>query len=190
VVVETSLDDALLFARARRGDREAFALFVERNQDSLVSFATHLTGSREGAEDVAQETFLRMLERTHDYREQGKVNAYLFRIAANLVRSQERKRRRRQLISSIFLERERPAFDPAQQKRLLGREAGEQIGRALARVPHPYRAALVLSYVEGLPLKEIADILGCRDGTVKSRIHRGLNHLRAELRDYWEGAGE
>ena len=99
--------DDQLFARARRGDRNAFAGLVERHQHALVGYLIRLAGDRDRAEDVAQETFLRLLERGKGYRAQGKLKAYLYRIATNLVRSEERQLLRRQFLASTFLRLDR-----------------------------------------------------------------------------------
>src|SRR5436305_6881709 len=83
--------DAELMARVRKGDREAFADLVDRHKDAVVSYVARLTADRDRAEDLAQETFLRLFRAAGEYTEQGYLRAFLFRIATNLVRSEERR---------------------------------------------------------------------------------------------------
>lgn len=178
--------DAELMSRTRAGDREAFGELVDRHKDVMVNYLTRLTGSRERAEDVAQEAFLRLYRHAPRYQEQGQLAAYLFRIATNLVRSEERKARRWRIISSVFSSNgHHGGTDP--QAALLGAEAAERLAGALASLPLHFRSALVLREVEELPYQEIARITGCREGTVKSRINRGRELLRRQLTPYVNG---
>ena len=85
-------------ARVREGDREGFADLVDRHKDAVVNYLARLTGDRDRAEDLAQETFLRLFRSAGDYTEQGYLRAFLFRIATNLVRSEERREKRLRLL--------------------------------------------------------------------------------------------
>ncbi|MEM8995888.1 MAG: sigma-70 family RNA polymerase sigma factor, partial [Acidobacteriota bacterium] len=83
-------------------DDDAFARLVDRHKDRIVNYLTRLTGDRERAEDAAQETFIRFYQHRHRYREEGTLKAYLFQIATNLVRSEERRKKRWRLLEPIF----------------------------------------------------------------------------------------
>jgi RNA polymerase sigma-70 factor (ECF subfamily) len=186
--------DAVLMARVGRGDRDAFTLLVERHKDALVGYLTRLTGDRDRAEDLAQESFLRLFRAAPGYTERGFLRAFLFRIATNLVRSEERRERRLRLLLPFFGRRGRslhPANDeheePAAPAGLLRRELQSQVAAALAALPLRYRAPLVLHEIEGWSYAEIAREMSCREGTVKSRIHRGRQHLKEKLEPYWSG---
>ena len=96
------LSDGELMTRVRNGDRIAFAGLVDRHKDALVNYLLRLTRSRERAEEHAQEAFLRLYQSASRYKEQGHLVAYLYRIATNLVRSEERRERRWQFLSSAF----------------------------------------------------------------------------------------
>jgi RNA polymerase sigma-70 factor (ECF subfamily) len=172
--------DADLFERSRGGDRAALATLVERHQDGLVNYLVRLAGSRDGAEDLAQETFLRLLTRSGGYRERGQLKAYLYCIATNLYRSHDRRRRRWGLLAPR-LEPPAPAARAGQDVELLRREAGRHLAAALKELPLRYRVPVVLRDVEDWPYEEIALLMGCREGTVKSRIHRGRRLLRDRL---------
>ena len=178
--------DAALMMRVKRGDQCAFGDLIDRHKDGLVNYLTKMTRDRDRAEDLAQEAFLRLYQKSSYYKEQGQLMPYLLRIATNLLRSQQRRATRWRALSPR-LAHERPAPPPTPQRESLGREATEVVETALAELPLRYRAPLVLREIEGLSYKEIARALGCREGTVKSRISRGRDQLRTLLEPYWHG---
>lgn len=205
--------DAELMARvSAQGDREAFTRLVDRHKDPLVAYLARLTGCSERAQDLAQESFLRLYRAARRYRDQGYFRAYLFRIATNLVRSQERRARRWRKISGILTsasgsgDSSSSGEEPVSEvqgastawwlggerhdadRLTLRRERQRILSRAIAELPLSYRAVLVLSEIEELPHREIAALLGCREGTVKSRLHRARHKLREHLEPYWRGA--
>jgi RNA polymerase sigma-70 factor (ECF subfamily) len=177
-------DDAALMAGVRAGERDAFATLVERHKDAVVNYLTRLTADRDRAEDLAQETFIR-LWRAPRYDEQGKLLPFLFRIATNLVRTEERRARRWRLIAAVLPHLApsaavpAPLADPAAT--VERRELRERLVRAIAALPLNYRVPLVLRDVEDLSYDEIAAALGCPEGTVKSRINRARALLREQL---------
>jgi RNA polymerase sigma-70 factor, ECF subfamily len=185
--------DADLMTRFAAGDREAFGALVERHKDGLVAYLSRLTGSRDRAEDLAQEAFLRLFRRAHGYRERGQFTAFLYRIATNLLRDEERRTRRWNLLagalalSSDLFSRSARAVEPPAPERLLADEARRRVTAELAALPLEWRAPLVLAEIEGWPLAEVARALGCREGTVKSRLFRGRRRLQQALEPYWNG---
>ncbi|RMH22538.1 MAG: sigma-70 family RNA polymerase sigma factor [Acidobacteria bacterium] len=187
-VAETLIDDAELLARARAQDGDAFAALVERYKDLIVGYLARLTGSRSRAEDVAQETFMRFYQQLHRYRERGTLAAYLLRIATNLVRSEERRARRWRLLKPLFAVSDgahRPA--PSPQAEALAGEVQRQVTAAIAALDLRYRVPLVLREIEGLSYRQIADVVGVGEGTVKSRLHRARELLKARLEPFWNG---
>jgi len=187
-MVESS--DAQLMALTRGGDQEAFALIVDRFKDRVVNYLCRLTGDRDRAEDTAQETFLRLYRNATGggYREQGQLAAYIFRIATNLVRSEERRHRRWRIFRATVPSGENGnGGPPGPQDRLLQQEAARQLGAAIGNLPLKFRAPLMLREIEGLSYQEIARATGCREGTVKSRINRGRQRLKEQLEPYWNG---
>lgn len=189
---DLSSDDATLLERARAGDRSAFGELVDRHKDTLVGYLTRLVGSPDGAEDLAQEAFLRLYENRHRYVEQGSLGSYLYTIATNLVRSQERQRKRRRVLRSIFLSPNghgggSSEQSPQQQSALLVEELQATLGQAVASLPVHYRVPLVLHELEGWSYKRIGALSQCREGTVKSRIYRGRQLLKQKLGPYWRG---
>jgi RNA polymerase sigma-70 factor, ECF subfamily len=185
-VLHQEASDAELMARVRAGDRDAFGDLVDRHKDAVVNYLTRLTGSRDRAEDLGQETFLRLFRSAAGYVEQGYLRAYLFRIATNLVRSEERRERRQRVLMPLLgIEPDRT--EPAAHIGLLRQELQRVLTAAVARLPLRYRVPLVLHEIEGWPYADIAADLDCREGTIKSRIHRGRQSLKRQLESYWTG---
>ena len=184
--------DAQLMVRTAEGDRDAFGFLVERHKDSLVNYLTHLAGTRERAEEIAQEAFLRLFRGARGYEEQGRFAPYLYRIATNLVRSEQRRERRWRLLfprlASSVPGAPRSAGDPSGPPReILAAEVQSVVSRAIAELPLRYRVPLVLHEIEGWPYKRIARLQRCHEGTVKSRIHRARSRLKERLAPYWNG---
>ena len=180
--------DGQLMARAQAGDQEAFASIIDRYKDPLVNYLTHLCGSRSGGEELAQETFVRLYEHAANYRESGKLAPYLFRIGTNLVRSESRKRKLREMLLLRFHTNGQPHEPPPDRQALQG-EIQKVVSAALQKLPPHYRAPLVLREIEGWSYEEIAGALAIPTGTVKSRIGRGREELRKALAPYWNGGG-
>ena len=182
-----ALSDAALMERVQAGDAEAFRPIVERYQRRLFGYFLRLVEDPTAAADLAQETFVRVYQAAPRYRESGRFEAWLFRIAANLVRSE----RRRQFTRGphLSLDEVSPAPDGLPAAAGAGdpdesawrSELREALRRALPRVPLVFREAVLLRDVEGWSYREIAEMLGVREGTVKSRTHRGRRRLRALL---------
>lgn len=190
VTGESAADpDDLLMAEVRAGSREAFAELVDRHKDRLVGYLGRLTGSWDRAEDLAQEAFLRLYQSAGRYDERGRLQALLFSIATNLLRSEERRKRRWRLLAPFLAEPSPahgvPAAAESAHARVLRRELGRELQAALAALPLRYRVPLVLYEIEEWTYDEIGRHLGCRPGTVKSRIHRGRQRLRERLAPHW-----
>ncbi|MGD2116266.1 MAG: RNA polymerase sigma factor [Acidobacteriota bacterium] len=178
--------DAELMARVRRGERDAFGLLVDRHKDGLVAYLARLTGSRERAEDLAQEAFLRLYRAAAGYRERGRLAAFLYRIATNLLRSEERRERRWRLLSPELRPLEEDRTEPGAPARVMRAELRRRLAAALGELPLALRVPLVLYEIEDWPQQDIARVLSCRVGTVKSRLHRARARLRRELGPVWE----
>jgi len=188
----TDVTDGQLMERLRSGDRDAFGCLVDRHKDALVNALTRMTGSRDRAQDLAQETFLRLYRGATGYLEQGRFQAYLYRIAVNLLRGEERRKRRWRVLTPALTAAtnghvhnghhpngHRPVA-PAEAALLRG-EVQQRVSAALAQVPMRFRVPLVLHAIEGWPYEEIARALATREGTVKSRISRGRRRLQEIL---------
>ncbi len=182
-MIESS--DGELMGRVAGGDRQAFATIVERHQRSLTAYLGRLCGSGDRAEELAQESFVRLFQAAGGYRENGRLLPYLFRIGTNLLRSEERRRRRWRLLLPMVANGNGHHAAPAGESALLLGELQQRVRRELMRLPLRYRVPLVLFEIEEWSHADIAALLGCRPGTVKSRIHRGRERLRQALVSYW-----
>lgn len=161
---------------------EPFEALVRRHQDALFAFALNLTGRPAEAEEVAQEAFIRAWRAYGGYdevrRHELKERPWLHRIALNVFRN--RLRGRREQLS--LLEETAAAPPSVEPEQVALRNAHRlELRRHLVALPRPYREAVVLHHVQGLPYEEAAEVLGIPVGTVKSNCHRGLRRLQARL---------
>jgi RNA polymerase sigma-70 factor (sigma-E family) len=147
-----------------------------RYADDATRLAYLLTGDRALAEDIVQDAFVRLAGRLAHLRDEGAFEAYLKRTVVNLARSHWRRRK----VERAHLERaaRAPRSDGPAEPDLGDRDA---LWHALAGLPARQRTALVLRFYEDMSERQIAEVLGCRPGTVKSLVSRGLEKLRAEI---------
>lgn len=176
-------DDARM-RRVAAGDTAAFAEIIRTHQGRIAGFAARmLGGDRDAAEDVTQETFLRLWRVRCAYRPQGNLTAYLFRVAANLCRDRQRSQRETHALDETA---EIASDTPTPEVALNAANFADAIRRALTALPEPQRAVFVLSHYEGLPYREIAALLDIPIGTVASRKSLAVATLRRRLRHYGE----
>ncbi len=162
---------------------------VERHSDRVYRLAYRLTGNRADAEDLTQEVFVRVFRSLHTYTP-GTFEGWLHRITTNVFLDQAR---RRQRIRFDALSDERASLLPSRHQApdaaYTDARFDDDVERALASLTPEFRAAVVLCDVEGLTYEEIAEILGAKLGTVRSRIHRGRAQLRRALAHREPAAG-
>ena len=180
------MTDDVLMQRVREGDDDAFGEIVDRYKDSLVNYLTHLVRSRDRAEEIAQDAFVRLYRSADKYRQQERLGPYLFRIATNLVVSEVRRERRWSLLLPRLHASTRTSA-PAPDTNLFTSEIQRQVAAAIDRLPVHFRAPLVLFEIEEWSYEEIAKALDVRVGTVKSRISRARDLLRRHLAPWWTG---
>jgi RNA polymerase sigma-70 factor (ECF subfamily) len=177
-------DDAKALApRLKRRDPDLLDRLIEQYQFRLFRYLLHLTANRERAEDFFQETWLRVLERGHQYDGKWKFEAWLFAIARNLVLDWHR-RKKLQSIDSLAGPEEDATFDVKDEhcesplEQVLQAEQKSSVQQSLEKVPAIYREVLVLRFQEEMQLDEIAGVTGAPISTVKSRLYRGLDALK------------
>jgi RNA polymerase sigma-70 factor (sigma-E family) len=151
----------------------------QRHAGAAVRLAYLLLQDRSVAEDIVQDAFVRVAGRLVHLRDPGAFDAYLRRTVVNLSHSYVR----RKMLERAFLRREMATAerDPARWP-TSSFEDRELLWRALGRLPERQRAAIVLRFYEDLPEAQVAELLRCSPGTVKSRVSRGLEALRHEMR--------
>lgn len=175
----THADTPELLRRSAAGDEEAFVLLYRRFQGGIYRFAWRMTGSREAAEDVTQETFLAVVRGPNYDETRGTFGAYLYGIARNLV-GKRAGRERAFVALGDDEDAVRSSADPTAD--LDRRQAVEQVRQAVLTLPEHYREVVVLAELQGLPYEDVAAAIGCPVGTVRSRLHRARALLAQRLR--------
>ncbi len=165
-------------------DHQEFAHLVKRWEEPIRRLCARMIGDPYRAEDLKQETFLRLFEKRKDYQPTGRFSTYLWRIALNLCYDELRRQERRKQ----FIREEAPPGDGAAMdepvadtagpdRRTAELEEGEMVRQALMQLPEIYRTVLVLRHYQDLKLGKIAEILDIPEGTVNSRMAEALSRL-------------
>ncbi len=182
-----ALDDTKVLARAlRRRDPEVLDRLIEQYQYRLFRYLLYISGNRETAEDLFQETWIRVLDRGHQYDSKSRFDTWLFAIGRNLVIDLQRRKKPRSLDALTGPDQKSPmdlaeVNSPSALDLIVNREMELGIQESLARLPAIHREVLVLRFQEDMALEEIATVLGAPVSTVKSRLYRGLQLLRELL---------
>jgi len=177
---------ALALGLTRR-DPDLLDRLIEQYQYRLFRYLIHLTGDREHAEDFFQETWVRVLERGHQYNAKWKFEAWLFTIARNLVFDWRRKKKPQSLDELMAPSEGAAGFEPSTPPEesplqwAVQQQSESAVQASLGRVPVVFREVLVLRFQEELSLEEIASVTSTPISTVKSRLYRGLEALRKLL---------
>ncbi|HEX2094273.1 MAG TPA: sigma-70 family RNA polymerase sigma factor [Longimicrobiaceae bacterium] len=180
------LDDSQVVARFLTGEKWAFNELVERYQTRLLNFVYRTTGDRERAEDLVQETFIRVYRHLHRFDQTKKFSTWIYTIASNLAKNELRNRSRNPLVLFQAIKKswdadQRPLEwedntyrpDDLFRKRHLRR----MVESAVAELPEHHKTVFVLREMEGKTYEEIAEITRCNLGTVKSRLNRARNNF-------------
>lgn len=187
--------DENLIAAHLKGDPTAFRELVCRYGDGVLGYLCHMTGNRDQAEDLFQETFKRVHEKAHTFRGGG-FKSWLFTIATRVTIDGVRRRKHQVTISQnphsqtdCDEENDSPLAGvadpnaPTPADELVRQEQKEQVRKAIESLPPGQRAALVLSYYQQLSYREVAEVLGCSVGAVKTQMSRALATLAQRLPD-------
>jgi RNA polymerase sigma-70 factor (ECF subfamily) len=179
-----------LIGRAQQRRPEAFDELIDAYSPRLYGYFYRCTRSPHDAEDLLQEVFVRVVRMIGDYQHDGRFEAWMFRIAANLVRDRVRRARTSRQVESGADGQGRPFLadvpDEGADAPSASLERNEQIDRlqlALGQLPELEREVLLLRHFSQLPFREIADIMGTPLGTALARAHRGLAKLRELMTD-------
>ncbi len=173
---------------ARKGDQRAFAEIVDLYKDKLYHLAYRMTSNRQEAEDVVQETFLRVYKNLDRYDENQKFSTWIYRIATNLCIDRLRKRRAVYSLDAESTEHDgldgysmMPSDERTPETELILTETQKLIRDAIQTLPVKYKSIMILRYLQDLSLQEISDVLDMPVTTVKTRVHRGREFLRKKL---------
>ena len=183
-------DETELIRKAKRGDREAFSVLVERYQRRVIGVAFAVVHNSEDALELAQETFVRAYENLDSFESRSSFSTWLYRIAANLAIDLRRRERRHSFVRGEEAESEIDRLPSSIGDSFAEFSRGElnrRLRAALDELTPEHRAVILLREVEGLSYDEISDILQCPRGTVMSRLHYARNRLRMILKSAQQG---
>ncbi|MFW6107665.1 MAG: RNA polymerase sigma factor [bacterium] len=175
--------DEELVRRCQR-DRAAFEELLRRYRRAIFAYAVAATGSRQDAEEVTQDTFVKVFRAAHRFNPKYRFTTWLYTIAGNTCKNKYRRRRKRK--GNVSLDNEDIPVAPVSHQptppEVYRRNVEiEEVRDAIDELPPRYREVLYLRYVEGLSYKEIANALGLSLGNVEARIFRGKDKVRRKL---------
>jgi len=182
------LTDDELIDQVRAGNFQSFEELIDRYRNQVFNFVFRILGSRDEAEDILQDTFMKIYQHLPRYKKQAKFSSYMFTIAHNLSMNRVNYRKRSQVKLDTLAQSDddMSITERTPDTQLRENEIGTVVHRAIEKLPPKYKAALVLSEFEGFSYKQISDVLSCSVGTVKSRIFRARDLLRGYLKGYEE----
>jgi len=195
-----SIDDTDedLMVRYQRGEVRAFEVLLTRHRRAIYNFILRFVGDRETAEDLLQEAFLRVIKGAEAYKRQAKFTTWLYTIARNLCVDQTRRRKHRKHASldapidatddSGTLLDVIPSGEMASDRVAANKQLHATMQRAIEELSEDQREVFLMREVLDLPFKQIADVVGVPENTVKSRMRYALEKLRLELDEYKEVA--
>jgi len=178
--------DEELIARFQEGDVYAFEQIVHRYKDRLINFVYNFLGDRIDAEDVVQETFLRVFKKKQLYQSIAKFSTWIYTIAGNLAKTELRRRRRRRILSLTRMGYEDKDYEVpdvySSPERMVDSDMKEkEIRKEIEALPVKFREVVVLREIQEFSYEEISTILRIPLGTVKSRVNRGRLRLQKRL---------
>ncbi|HOJ80894.1 MAG TPA: sigma-70 family RNA polymerase sigma factor [Clostridiales bacterium] len=182
-------NERLLISKAKAGDVEAFEQLIEAYQKKVYNLALRMTGNQDDAADLAQEAFIRVFRSISGFKEQSSFSTWVYRITTNVCLDEIRKRKNRKVISideEIHMDdgeikRQVISEEPLPDELAEREELRSIVNAAINSLPEDQRIVLTLRDLNGLSYDEIAKILDCPGGTVKSRINRARQALRNVL---------
>ena len=183
---QITVTDEKLIADFQAGNERAFVELVERYKDRLINFVYRFLNDMTDAEDLVQETFLKVYKNKHAYREIAKFSTWIYTIAGNLARSELRKRKRRKTFTMSqlsFADNEFTPVDPGKDTEgiVFNTYAGEEIMKAIKQLAEPFKTIIILRDIQELSYEDISTILDIPMGTVKSRVNRARLKLQETL---------
>ena len=165
--------------RCREGDESAFASLVDAYKDVVFAMATRLSGSRDLAEDLAQEAFLRVHRGLPYFRGEARLGTWIYRIVANLATE---RRFHRSTAASLDTGKQGGPTEVVSQDSSFGDlELKDRLEKAIARLPENYRLLIAGHYLKGVRYEDLAEAAGMPIGTVKTHLHRAKKLLRRML---------
>jgi RNA polymerase sigma-70 factor (ECF subfamily) len=183
-----SYKDEELILQFQKGNENAYVELVNRYKNKLVNFTFNYLGDRDLAEDIVQETMLKLYEKRHYYKEIAKFSTWIYTIARNQANTELRKRKRRNISFLSQMTKNGKDFDldsksPDLINELHNTYLAKRINKAIQLLPEHFREVIVLRDIQGLSYEDIGLVMDAPLGTIKSRINRARIQLQAELHD-------
>lgn len=186
--------DEDLMVLYQRGEVRAFEILLVRHRKPLYNFILRYLGDKETAEDLLQEAFMRVIKGAEAYKRQAKFTTWLYTIARNLCVDQTRRRKHRKHASldapldasdeSGTLLDVLPSKEMASDRKSVNKQLHQTMQRAIASLSDEQREVFLMREFLDMPFKQIADVVGVPENTVKSRMRYALDKLRLELDEY------
>ncbi len=181
--------DEELILRFQDGDEQAYTELVHRYRDRLMSFVFRFIGEMEKAEDIVQDTLLKLYTHRHYYRNIAKFSTWIYTIAGNLAKTELRRKKRHRVtnLSQMGTEESEyilPSVEPETGETAQGHFAEKQIQKAIQELPLHFRTVIILRDIQELSYEEISNIVDVPLGTVKSRINRARLQLQQSLKEF------
>ncbi len=190
--MDSSLDqksDEILITLFQQGEEGVFRLLVDRYQEKIRNLLFSIFNEREIVDDLAQEVFIKAYEGLRQFRFQSSFYTWLYRIAVNRSRDEMRRRKIRKFLSlQSMMESTDREFHQKMTTNPNTNDAREIVDRGLQQLPEKFRVAIILKDIEGCSYEQMADVMQCEIGTVKSRLSRARSMMRKALRPLLEEA--
>ena len=190
----TDQADEDLMVLYQKGEVRAFEVLLSRHRKPVYNFILRFVGDKETAEDILQEAFMRVIKGAEAYKRQAKFTTWLYTIARNLCVDQTRRRKHRKHASldapmdtseeSGTLMDVIPGNDMASDRKAVNKQLHETMQQAIAGLSEEQREVFLMREFLDMPFKQIADVVGVPENTVKSRMRYALEKLRLELDEY------
>jgi len=193
-MVERGIDQKLV-ARVQKGDKSAFDLLVRKYQHKIVKLVSRYVRDRAEVEDIAQETFIKAYRALRGFRGESAFYTWLYRIAINTAKNYLVSQGRRPLAVEPLADEEggpdglilNLREDSTPEHNVLADEIARTVEQAIGALPEDLRTAITLREIDGLSYEEIAEIMDCPIGTVRSRIFRAREAIDRDLKPLLEG---
>ncbi|HZZ59295.1 MAG TPA: sigma-70 family RNA polymerase sigma factor, partial [Opitutaceae bacterium] len=186
-------EDLAIVRQVQAGDVAAFDRLIVKYRARIFGVVYHLTSNREDAADLAQDAFIKAFQSIHRFQGQSSFFTWLYRIAINATLSHLRKNRRRSFFSLEKMDHDEPVSreviaaltdKSGAERDTFARELQEKLNEAMQKLSINHRTVVTLFEIDGLSHQEIAEIMHCSVGTVRSRLHYAKQLLQAELANY------
>ena len=175
-----STANSVLIKKARRGDGHSFGMLIENHERFVYNIVYRITGNFEDARDVSQEAFIKAFKNFSSYDESSAFSTWIYRIAVNTAIDHVRKKKRENNVSleNYITDEKGENHKSSVEEKIVSDERMSDIIKALNALDEDFKTVVVLRDIEGMEYSQISKIIGCPEGTVKSRLSRARGKLR------------